>query len=541
MSGPSALQPYRFCVRRARPPFRESLIYCSFLRVCFGGWWLCRRRNDRRKRVLRPPLAEPGEEGEDEQRQPPVGGALAFRNRKVEQASVEGAGYRHREGAADQRPEAAEEEGVRPADVVLELELAAVDPLHHAHDSAGGSGNEGGDGCGPADSQPRGGDAGDDEEDGGDAAEVDELGRAVRRLAVVGLDLVDGDALALQRRGGLRLVLGAPAAVDEAEQVRGAGDDELEADPLPHSRQDGVRAYGELVAAVELGGDVGSVLRRPVGLAVEAEGGWAQAAEALALGQRDGALDMRAPVRADDLAVALLEGRARRVVRGRGRGIGRAGLAGAPPVVVGVDELAEARRVRRGSRLRRNVPHRPDVAQRLDELGHLDPSIRVTTCGLTLGAQREVLKGFRIASVFGVTSEQRSTRLRARATSAGRAAGTTTQKAGAALVEAVGELAEAAVDRVLLTEERVTSAAEGRRRLAGGSDSEELSDKVQRVVMLATPIVRIVARGARLTRLPWAMIASSSVSIGLTVRTGVRELQVLASLVAYRLEQATGA
>ena len=143
--------------------------------------------------------------------------------------------------------------------------------------------------------------------------------------------------------------------------------------------------------------------------------------------------------------------------------------------------------------------------------------------------------------MFGVTVEQRSARLRARATSAGRVAGTTTQKAGAALVEAVGELADAAVDRVLLTEERVTSADEGRRRLAGGSDSEELSDKVQRVVVLATPIVRIVARGARFTRLPWAMIASSSVSIGLTVRTGVRELQVLASLVAHRLEHETGA
>jgi hypothetical protein len=140
-----------------------------------------------------------------------------------------------------------------------------------------------------------------------------------------------------------------------------------------------------------------------------------------------------------------------------------------------------------------------------------------------------------------MTVEQRSGRLRARAASAGRAAGTTTQKVGAALVEAVGELADAAVDRVLLTEERVTSAAEGRRRLAGASDTEALSDKVQRVVVLATPIVRVAARGARFTRLPWAMIASSSVSIGLTVRTGVRELQVLASLVAYRLEQATGA
>jgi hypothetical protein len=37
------------------------------------------------------------------------------------------------------------------------------------------------------------------------------------------------------------------------------------------------------------------------------------------------------------------------------------------------------------------------------------------------------------------------------------------------------------------------------------------------------------------------MVASSSVSIGITVRAGVRELQLLASLVAYRLEQATGA
>ena len=36
------------------------------------------------------------------------------------------------------------------------------------------------------------------------------------------------------------------------------------------------------------------------------------------------------------------------------------------------------------------------------------------------------------------------------------------------------------------------------------------------------------------------MVASSAVSVGIGVRTGVRELQVLASLVAQRLEQATG-
>ena len=37
------------------------------------------------------------------------------------------------------------------------------------------------------------------------------------------------------------------------------------------------------------------------------------------------------------------------------------------------------------------------------------------------------------------------------------------------------------------------------------------------------------------------MIAASTFSVGIAVRTGVRELQVIASLVAYRLEQATGA
>jgi hypothetical protein len=64
---------------------------------------------------------------------------------------------------------------------------------------------------------------------------------------------------------------------------------------------------------------------------------------------------------------------------------------------------------------------------------------------------------------------------------------------------------------------------------------------VQRVVVLATPVVRIAARGAKFTRLPGAMVASSSVSVGLAVRTGVREIQVLSSLVAHRIEQATGA
>jgi hypothetical protein len=127
------------------------------------------------------------------------------------------------------------------------------------------------------------------------------------------------------------------------------------------------------------------------------------------------------------------------------------------------------------------------------------------------------------------------------ARSAGLSAGTATLRSGSALVEAVGRLVDAAVDRVLLTDDRVTSAAAGKLRLSGQEGTEELADKVQRVVVLATPLVRVVARGAKFTRLPWAIVASSSVSLGIAVRTGVREIQVLSSLVAHRIEQATGA
>ena len=109
-----------------------------------------------------------------------------------------------------------------------------------------------------------------------------------------------------------------------------------------------------------------------------------------------------------------------------------------------------------------------------------------------------------------------------------------------ALVEAVGSLADAAIDRVLLTGERVTTAAEGRRLLAGEADTEALADNIQRVVVLAVPVIRTLARGARFTRVPWVMVASTTVAVGIAVRGGVRELQVLAALVAHRLEAEHG-
>ena len=132
-------------------------------------------------------------------------------------------------------------------------------------------------------------------------------------------------------------------------------------------------------------------------------------------------------------------------------------------------------------------------------------------------------------------------RLRARASSVGTGATSATRKAVAAVVRAVGDLVDSAIDRVLQTDTRVTSAAEATRLLAGEPDAEALADKVQRVVVLAVPVVRMLARGARFTRFPWVIFVSSSASIGIAVRTGIRELQLIGSLVAYRLEQATGA
>jgi hypothetical protein len=107
------------------------------------------------------------------------------------------------------------------------------------------------------------------------------------------------------------------------------------------------------------------------------------------------------------------------------------------------------------------------------------------------------------------------------------------------LVDAVSSLYEHLIDRILSTPDRVTSAAEGKRLLAADDSTEAVADHVQRVVVLAVPVLRTFARGARFTRIPWVLVATTAFSIGSAVRSGVREAQVIGSLVAHRLEQAT--
>jgi hypothetical protein len=109
-----------------------------------------------------------------------------------------------------------------------------------------------------------------------------------------------------------------------------------------------------------------------------------------------------------------------------------------------------------------------------------------------------------------------------------------------ALVRAAGNLVDDLVDRLLRTDERVATASEGKRLIAADDGMEEVADRVQRFVAVATPTVRILARGARFTRVPWVLVASTAVSLTTTTRAGVREVRVLGSLLAFRLEQATG-
>ena len=123
---------------------------------------------------------------------------------------------------------------------------------------------------------------------------------------------------------------------------------------------------------------------------------------------------------------------------------------------------------------------------------------------------------------------------------AGKRAGTDARRASRALVRAVSDLVDKAVDQVLLGEERVGSASEARQLLKRDEQAEALAGEIQRVVILAIPVLRRVARGARLIKVPWVFVASTTLSIGIAVRSGVKEIQALSSLIAHRLEQATG-
>lgn len=129
----------------------------------------------------------------------------------------------------------------------------------------------------------------------------------------------------------------------------------------------------------------------------------------------------------------------------------------------------------------------------------------------------------------------------ARSVGAGKKVGADASRAGVALVRAIDKLVNRAIDEMLMGDKLVTSATEARSLLAGDEQADSRAEDIQRVIMLAVPLLSAVARATRLVRLPWVFVGSTVISVGIAVRTGVREIQVLSSLVAHRFEQATGA
>src|SRR4026209_1767614 len=82
------------------------------------------------------------------------------------------------------------------------------------------------------------------------------------------------------------------------------------------------------------------------------------------------------------------------------------------------------------------------------------------------------------------------------------------------LERSAGDVVLQAFERLLSSDTAVTTAIEARRLLADHEDTEELTDAIQRFVAVATPVVRVALRGARFTRIPWVLVASSPVPIG---------------------------
>jgi hypothetical protein len=112
--------------------------------------------------------------------------------------------------------------------------------------------------------------------------------------------------------------------------------------------------------------------------------------------------------------------------------------------------------------------------------------------------------------------------------------------AGTALAQATARAYKSGIDRLLTSPERVASVAEANALLESDEHFEELSDRVQKVALAAVPMLRIARGAGRFARIPPVLIASTALAAGMTVRRGVRELQVIAALIEHRIEQATG-
>jgi hypothetical protein len=115
-----------------------------------------------------------------------------------------------------------------------------------------------------------------------------------------------------------------------------------------------------------------------------------------------------------------------------------------------------------------------------------------------------------------------------------------------AATSAAGALYDRAIDRVLSRPYEVTTADEARAVLddPDAIDVSSFADQIQQVALLATPLIRRVGRFKRVPgvkKVPWVFSIVTAANLTRSIRAGVREVQVVGSYLAARIQHATGA
>jgi hypothetical protein len=118
-------------------------------------------------------------------------------------------------------------------------------------------------------------------------------------------------------------------------------------------------------------------------------------------------------------------------------------------------------------------------------------------------------------------------------------------RAASTVPRAVGSLYDRAIDRVLARPFEVTTADEARAVLddPDAIDMSALADQIQQIAIVVTPIVRragLVRKVPGVRRVPWILSLVTIGNVTRSIRQGVREVQLIGSYLAARLQGATG-
>jgi hypothetical protein len=119
------------------------------------------------------------------------------------------------------------------------------------------------------------------------------------------------------------------------------------------------------------------------------------------------------------------------------------------------------------------------------------------------------------------------------------------RSAASAVPRAVTSLYDRAIDWVLARPYRVTTADEARGLLEDPEsiDVSAVADQIQQVAIIAIPVARRIGALTKVPgvkKVPWVLSIVTVANLTRAVRQGVREVQVVGSYLASRIEATTG-